>query len=276
MKEFDLEKWNVSNQDFNQKQLKETSPKGFQELSLPYWEGSMVPIRIEPFVERSYSSSQKSIYKKNCQSSKFKLWLEDGTFICVYISEIREFQLKEKIEANCPIEGDEYSLFMQVLCKRARVKAMSLLKDRDRTEGDIRSRLSQNGFPEQVIEDSILYLYHYHYLDDTRFISQYLFQNRGRKSTKQIVQELKQKGISNDNIEQALQLESEFAQIDNSENKEEKAAKMLYEKYCRRKPVEDKKSQQKAAAYLMGKGFSWETVRLVVFDSNFDDSRDYF
>lgn len=237
-----------------------------KELPLPCWEGSLVPVCIE-------TSAEKSSYSKTRSASKRKVHFEDGSVILLYPSEIRQFQLKEKIEGGSLLEGDEYIEFMRALCKRARAKAMSLLKDRDRTEADIRSRLIQNGFPEQVIEDAISYLYHYHYLDDTRFITQYLFQNRGRKSTKQIVQELKNKGISDEQIEVALESENDGSQAEDGleENKEEQAARMLYEKYCRRKPVHDLKDRQKVASYLMGKGFSWDTVRTIVFESLSDD-----
>lgn len=211
-----------------------------QELPLPYLEGRLFPVCIESFAS----------------SRKVKVELEDGSYMILYPSEIRTFQIQE----NCSIEGEDYTELMQILCKRARDKAMFLLKDRDRTEQDIRIRLRQNGFLENVIEDAILYLYHYHYLDDERYVSQYIFQNRERKSTRQIVQELKQKGISEDLIESYLESEEE--------NQEEQVARKVYEKYCKRKPVNDFKSKQKAASYLMSKGFTWETISAIVFTEN--------
>lgn len=272
MKKFDLEEFKsreltLSCDSIGEKQFKEPSKNSFQELPLPNWEGRLLPVRIESFSEDVNSS----VCKKSRSSNKMKVWFGDNTFMLLYSSEIRQFHLKEKVQHNDLLEGEEYTEFMQALCKRARAKAMSLLKDRDRTEYDIRMRLSKNGFPENVLEDTISYLYHYHYLDDTRYVSQYLFQNRERKSTRQIVQDLKQRGMSDEMIEQALERENEVVQVSDNRgennNKEEKAARILYEKYCRRKPVNDLKSRQKAASYLMNKGFSWETIRLIVFDS---------
>lgn len=222
-----------------------------RELALPQWEGNLLPIGIEP-----YSAGRDS-------SRKVKVWLEDGSMLVLYRTEIRRWNIRE----NILLEGSSYTGLMQALCKRARAKSLSLLKDRDRTEQDIRTKLQQYAYPDAVIEDAIAYLYHYHYLDDERYISQYLFQNRERKSTRQIVQELRQKGISEEQIQKALEQEEEENQ---EENKEEMAARMLYEKYCRRRCVEDLPHKQKAAVYLMNRGFSWDLVHAIVFTKEED------
>ena len=224
--------------------LKESvSRNGFKELPLPCWEGSMLPVRIEPISGKSHACGNR------------KIWLEDGSMFFLYASDIHKWNICE----NCILEGFEYTELMQTLCKRARAKAMELLKDRDRTEQDIRSRLCQKGYPEKVVEEAIAYLYHYHYLDDERYIAQYVFHNRRRKSTRQIVQELRQKGLPEDLIAQGIDGEA-----NEEENKEAAAARMLYEKYSRRKSVDDFQGKQKAMAYLMNKGFSWDTVRAIV------------
>lgn len=216
------------------------------ELALPQWEGRLLPIGIEP-----YSGGKDS-------SRKVKVWLEDGSMLLLYRTEIRRWNIRE----NTPLEGSSYTGLMQALCRRARAKSLSLLKDRDRTEQDMRTRLLQYAYPDGVIEDAIAYLYYYHYLDDERYLSQYLFQNRERKSTRQIVQELRRKGLSEERIRQALERE----EAENpEENKEAAAARRLYEKYCRRRTVETFSEKQKAAAYLMNRGFSWELVQAVVF-----------
>lgn len=222
-----------------------------RELALPQWEGSLLPTVIEPCSARQDSSR------------KVKVWLEDGSMLLLYRTEIRRWNIRE----NIPLEGSSYTELMQALCKRARAKSLSLLKDRDRTEQDMRTRLQQYAYPDAVIEDAIAYLYHYHYLDDERYLSQYLFQNRERKSTRQIVQELRRKGLSEERIRQALEQEEAENQ---EENKEEAAARMLYEKYCRRRRVEAFADKQKVVAYLMNRGFSWELVHAVVFTEEED------
>ncbi len=211
------------------------------EYALPRWEGSLLPLALE-----WHTSGRNS-------ASKCRVLLENGTSMVLYEAEIRRFSIRE----GCRLEGEAYTELMQALCKRTRGKALSLLKQKDWTEQEMRAKLWQYAGVEAVAEDAISYLYHWHYLNDESYISRYLFQNRERKSARRIAWELEQKGLPREQIQRVMDQ-------DGQDGQEEAAARMLYEKYCRTRGGEDAALQQKAAAYLRRQGFSWEVVSAVI------------
>lgn len=89
--------------------------------------------------------------------------------------------------------------------KRAKHRALYLLERCDRTEQELRTKLSRNYEPE-IVEAAIRYVKEYEYIDDKRYAVNYL-KSRGQiKSRRQIEQELLyKKGISRDVLEEACQ-----------------------------------------------------------------------
>jgi len=89
--------------------------------------------------------------------------------------------------------------------KKAKHRALYLLERCDRTEQELRTKLSQNYEPE-VVEEAIAYVKQFHYVDDKRYAVNYL-NSKGRvKSRRQAEQELLfKKGISRETLEAARQ-----------------------------------------------------------------------
>ncbi len=87
--------------------------------------------------------------------------------------------------------------------KRAKHRALYLLERCDRTEQELRTKLSRNYEPE-IVEAAIRYVKEYEYIDDKRYAVNYL-KSRGQiKSRRQIEQELLyKKGITRDVLEEA-------------------------------------------------------------------------
>ncbi|MCI8374214.1 MAG: regulatory protein RecX [Lachnospiraceae bacterium] len=90
-------------------------------------------------------------------------------------------------------------------CKRAKHRALYLLERCDRTEQELRTKLSRSYEPE-IVEEAIRYVKQYGYIDDKRYALNYL-KSRGQiKSRRQVEQELLyKKGISRDILEEASQ-----------------------------------------------------------------------
>lgn len=192
----------------------------------PQCEGSLLPVRIEPI-----------------NKQKKRVHLDDGTVLHLYNSEIREFGLQEE----CALEGQAYTELMQKLCKRARARALHLLKNADRPGTELAQKLRAGGYPETAIADAMAYLDYYRYIDDEAYIQRYIATHAGSKSRQQILYALRCKGLDGALIEQYLQQE---------ENCEADAARKLLEKYCRNKDATDTSIRQKAYGYLMRRGFS--------------------
>lgn len=89
--------------------------------------------------------------------------------------------------------------------KRAKHRALYLLERCDRTEQELRMKLSRN-YEAEIVDEAIRYVKEYDYINDKRYAVNYL-KSRGQvKSRRQIEQELLyKKGISRDILEEACQ-----------------------------------------------------------------------
>ncbi len=176
---------------------------------------------------------------------RVKIRLEDGTCFALYKGEKRQYGL---------IEGEEVSqevfqeICREILIKRARKRTMHLLERKDWTEAQLRLKLSQGYYPDEVIEDAIAYVKSYHYLDDLRFAQNYVRNQKNKKSQRSIQMNLLGKGIAKDFIQQAL--EEEYEQ----ENERELILKWI-EKKQYSSDTADLKEKQRMYLFLMRKGF---------------------
>lgn len=88
---------------------------------------------------------------------------------------------------------------------RAKHRALYILERCDRTEQELRTKLSRNYEPE-IVEEAIRYVKQYDYINDKRYAVNYLKSRCQIKSRRQVEQELLyKKGISRDILEEASQ-----------------------------------------------------------------------
>lgn len=88
---------------------------------------------------------------------------------------------------------------------RAKRRALHILERSDRTEQELRDKLSKNYLPE-VVDAAVEYVKSYHYIDDHRYAVNYLNSRGKGKSSRQVEQELLyKKGISKAVLEKALE-----------------------------------------------------------------------
>ena len=94
---------------------------------------------------------------------------------------------------------------MDELYKKARLKALSLLTDMDRTEAQLRSKLLQKEYPAEVVEDAISYVKSFGYVNDMGYAKRFVEYRKSNKSKREIYAALIQKGLEKDVIETALE-----------------------------------------------------------------------
>lgn len=88
---------------------------------------------------------------------------------------------------------------------RAKHRALYILERCDRTEQELRTKLGRNYEPE-IVEEAILYVKQYDYINDKRYAINYLKSHSQIKSRRQVEQELLyKKGISRDILEEVSQ-----------------------------------------------------------------------
>ena len=173
--------------------------------------------------------------------TKSRISFESGEAIILNDREIRMLHLADGEDIS---EQAIDKLYNEVLLPKAKYQAMNLLKVQDRSEKEMRMRLKRNGYPSQIIEQVIRFLYSYHYLDDKRYTEYFLRYRSGLKSRKEILYQLSQKGIDADALENMEDLPSDIETI-----------RRLIEKKIRGMEQIDRKEREKLVAYLARKGF---------------------
>lgn len=142
-------------------------------------------------------------------------------------------------------------------CKRAASKAMALLLHKDRTRLELASRLDREGFSEQASLEAMKYVEHFGYINDYRYVENYLMFQKGKRSRREIFYKLSEKGISDELIRQVME-ETEYSG-------EEEAIELLIYKRLKGKQPGDLSYEEKGKifAYLGRKGYEMNTVKKV-------------
>ncbi len=140
--------------------------------------------------------------------------------------------------------------------------SLRLLSLRLRTEKEIRDKLSQKGYPGDIIDQVITKLVFSGLIDDSRFASLWIEnrKNLKNKSSFLIRQELKMKGISEDTINKALSEDNTSTDLESAKKLLERKSHLFSKKTGRDKIL---KQQQ----YLMRNGFGWEIAKKATFEN---------
>ncbi len=135
---------------------------------------------------------------------KVKVYIDGEYHFLLYRKDINTYKLQE----NEMIQEKVYEEIIQdTVLRRAKQKAMAILKYMDRTEQELRQKLKQAEYTESITESAIEYVKMFHYLDDKRFAANYIRYKKDTKSKRQLQTELMQKGIRKEFIEQAFEEE---------------------------------------------------------------------
>lgn len=183
------------------------------------------------------------------RGQKVYVHLEDGSRFLLYPGDIRRYRLKEGEDLS---EELLERIMEETIYRRARQKALAVLKRADQSESGLRRKLLQAEYPPEIVERTIEYVYSYHYLDDERYAGNYIRYKSGAKSQRQIINELRCKGVKKEDILSALE--------ENPSDDTEAIRRAVQKKT---KDVEslDYAEKQKIAAYLYRKGFREEDIR---------------
>lgn len=193
--------------------------------------------------------------------TKFKVYLDGDFAFVLYKGELSRFGIREGEKVP---EDTVEKIRTEVILKRAKLRAMHLLEDMDRTEAALREKLCQGLYPPDVVEDAVQYVKSFGYLNDSRYAENFVRSRQGSKSRKEIQAMLLRKGITAEQIEAAFE-----ACYDEENGDGEKGAIQKILKKKRFSPEEcDESEMQKIYAYLARKGFRYDAVRQVIQNYN--------
>lgn len=182
----------------------------------------------------------------------------DGEFAFVlYKGELREYSIKVGNE----IRQETYDeILSNVLSKRAKLRAMNLLQKKDYTEKQLRDKLSEGLYPQELVNEAIDYVKSYKYLDDDRYARDYITYHMEMRSKNRIIQDLMGKGLSKDFILPIIEELYEDSSENSDSNIEMEQIKKLLVKKKYNKEL-DFKEKQKIIAFLMRRGYQMSDIR---------------
>ena len=202
------------------------------------------------------------------ERGRYRVTINDSEDIIVPLSLLRERPLKE----GQPLDLEEYDNWLMVRQYRfALDRAVGYLAARARSRREIEQKLLQAGYRPCTVEMVIYKLQRENLLDDADFARQWVESRQHHKlGRSRIAQELRRKGVSQDEAEEALSIIEDDDQLAGAIALAQKAA-------ARIKPGEDmRKASSRIAAMLARRGYSWdvakEAIRQALSDEvvNFD------
>ena len=183
--------------------------------------------------------------------TKFRIYLDGQFAFVLYKSELSSCHLKD---GEAVTEDQIETILSEIVLKRAKRKAMSLLQSMDRTESELRDRLLRQDFPEETVDQAVRYVKSFGYVDDRRYAESFILSRKGRKSRREIYAELSGKKIDGEIVDEMM--ERCYEESDSGEA----LRHLLRKKHSdpSRASVEEK---QKLYAYLARKGFSYGEIK---------------
>ena len=97
----------------------------------------------------------------------------------LYKTDLKSYGLEKGSEITDEIWS---RLKEEVLLKRAKLRAMHLLTDMARTEEQLRQKLRQNGYPEDVTEAAIAYVKSFGYINDENYVRNFIESRKAKTS----------------------------------------------------------------------------------------------
>lgn len=185
-----------------------------------------------------------------------KVYIDGQYAFPLYLSELRKYN----IETGTTLEENVYDDICSLLMRRVRERILYLIADYDRSEQNIRQKISMAGYRGSFVDDAIDSLKEYGYIDDLRFARYYAESMRDTKgrSAFAISRSLYEKGISRDVIDTVM------GELDIDE--EAQILKALSSKGYNEDNIRqiDDKERHKLISFLMRKGFSYDLISIYV------------
>lgn len=190
--------------------------------------------------------------------TKVNVSIDEEYAFWMYQKEIEQFGLCVGTEIS---DALYHTIYNEIIVKRAKEKALSILKFSDRTELELRRKLSEAGYGDDLIEKAIGYVTDYGYLNDVRMASSYTRARMNKKSKMVIRMELMQKGVSSEAIDQVFL--DEYSE-DPEEDAELEAIRKAIAKKTKNPETLDHEGKQRLISALYRKGFEISKIKKIL------------
>lgn len=188
---------------------------------------------------------------------KYRIEAEGLPPFVLYKGEVSRYHIEEDKDLSMETYRE---ILEEVLIKRAKLRTLRLLEQGDRTKKGLENKLEQNGYPPEAVEEAIAYAESFHYIDDKRYAVNYIQNQRGCKGRARIMMELRNKGVSQEDIDFAFQETEEGADT------RERIRELIRKKRKSQGTMEEKE-RQKLYGFLMRRGFASSDILSVLRES---------
>lgn len=180
-----------------------------------------------------------------------RIYIDNEIYCILYNGEIRRLKLACDEEISVCV----YDEINAILYKRCRERSFYILKTRDYSEFEIRTKLCKSCFPEEIINHTLDFLKNYAYIDDTRFCQNYIQNYINSESVNKIKNKLFLKGLPRHLIEECI------------ENYSVDPVNVIMNKYGRKIEqyhLGDDKEKRRIYNMLLRKGFTYEDINSAI------------
>ena len=179
---------------------------------------------------------------------KYKVFLDMEYAFFLSWKELCFWNIKEQEE----LTQKQYDTIMhEAVLEKCKRKAIALLKDKSRTEYELRQKLLMHLYTHEIVEQVLDYVKYYHYIDDERYVENFIETHKRVHSKRWIENKLKQKGIKKEQYD--LYFQNDYC--------EENAIKKAIRKKMKGKNIESITEKNKLLAYLYRQGFSGSGIQ---------------
>jgi regulatory protein len=183
--------------------------------------------------------------------TRYKVFIDEQFAFVLYKGELSRYNIEKEAEID---EAVYQTIRKEVVLKRAKLRAMHLLTDMGRTEFQLRTKLTQGGYPEDIVAEAIDYVKSFGYINDEEYARSFILSRKDKKSRREICGQLRQKGLDAELIDRVVE---ECYQEDDSLQ----TISSLMQKRHFDPDSADDASRQKMMGYLVRKGFRYEEIR---------------
>ena len=182
---------------------------------------------------------------------RYQVICESDPPFVLYEKELKTYGITEESECS----AETYArICEEVFRRRAWNRCMYLLEKQDYTEEQIRRKLRDGYYPEEIIEETLSRLRDTGAVNDRRYAENYLQMNRGRYSRRMLEQKLLQRGIRRELITQVWEAEPSCAP-----DEAEQIRRQLQKKQYDPSSV-TQEEREKIRRSLLQKGFSYDQI----------------
>ena len=192
---------------------------------------------------------------EDLDKKRSKVYLDEEFAFVLYKGELSQYHI---FLGNTIEEKVYQQILNEILSKRAKKRCLNLLQKKTYTEYQLRKKLKEGFYPDELIEEAVEYVKSYHYIDDYRYACEFIFYHKDTESRKKIEEKLRKKGISQEVLQRA---QDDSYDDGEEENVELNLAIKLLEKKHYNQEIMETKEKQKLFAFLSRKGISISIIK---------------